>query len=104
MILRVLETVEPAVFAAAREQELTRAGWGTRLLVEYRAALENIERLPAMYPLVDDPIPGRECRNARLGRLPYRVVYEIRADEVLVVAVVHTSQREGTWHDWLPPA
>lgn len=97
-----LETVPPALHAAARVLETARRGRGARLLVEYRSALESIERFPALYPLVADPLPSRECRNALLGRLPYLVVYEVRPDEVLVVALIHTSRRDGVWHSWVP--
>ena len=71
---------------------------GVRLFAEYRAALENVERFPQLYPLVEDGLPGREFRNAVLTRLNYRIVYEVRVSEVLVVAVLYTGRQSDLWH------
>ena len=98
MIVRTLEAADADLVAAYRYLEGERPGMGTRLLAQYRAALENIERFPQMYSLVEDELPGREFRNAILERLKYRIVYEVRASEVLVVAVLSTYRRPDLWH------
>ena len=106
MNVRVLEPAEDDLRFAVRRLERARPRWGDRLLAEYRNALENIERFPQLYPLVEDELPGREFRNAILERLKYRIVYEVRTTEVVVVAVLHTDRRPNLWHsrlDELPP-
>lgn len=106
MNIRTLPVAEDELAAAARRLERARPRWGGRLLSEYHAALENVERFPQLYPLVEDEVPDREFRNAIFERLKYRVVYEVRSDEVVVVAVLHTDRRPNLWHfrlDELPP-
>jgi plasmid stabilization system protein ParE len=97
--IRTLDTAEADLFAAYRYLEGERPGVGARLLASYRAALENIERFPQMYSPVEDDLPDRELRNVIFERLKYRVVYEVRPSEVLIVAVLSTRLRPASWHD-----
>ena len=101
MTTRVLDAAEADLVAAHRFLEGERSGLGARLLADYRAALENVERFPKMYSPVEDELSGRELRNVILERLKYRIVYEVRPTEVLVVAVLSTRQRPNSWHDRL---
>src|SRR2546425_1012988 len=101
MTIRVLDAVDGDLISAARFLEQRRPEWGLQLFAEYRTVLENLERFPQLYALVEDELPGREVRNALLARLKYRIVYEVRNEEVLVVAVLHTSRRENLWHSRL---
>lgn len=101
MTVRALDAVDTDLLLAARRLEQARPGWGTRLFAEYQTVLENLERFPQLYGLVEDELPDREVRNAILDRLKYRIVYEVREAEVLVVAVLDTSRRENLWHSRL---
>jgi plasmid stabilization system protein ParE len=98
MIVRVLAAAKDDLRSAGRFLEERRLGLGIRLYAEYGAVLERLERFPQMNPLVDDELPGREVRNAILERLKYRIVYEVREAEILVVAVLHTRRRDNLWH------
>jgi len=55
-----------------------------------------------MYPLVADGVPDREIREYYIERFQQRVIYLMTGDDVLVVAIVHASRREGSWHGNLP--
>ena len=61
--------------------------------------MEQIERLPQFGPLVEDDHPPHEVRNALL-RSPFdqRVIYLVRPDEAVILAVSHTSRRPYHWH------
>ena len=58
------------------------------------SALDRLAGMPEMYALVDD-----RHRLCPLRKSPYVLVYRYEAadDEVVVVAVVHTSQDPPTW-------
>ena len=44
------------------------------------------------------PIERRHFRAISVRRFPYRLIFErLSADQVLVVAVAHTSRRPGYW-------
>ena len=101
MIVRALEAVDADLLFAARRLERARPGWGVQLFAEYRTVLGDLEQFPQVHALVDDELPGHEVRNALLRRLKYRIVYEVRASEILVIAVLHTSRRDNLWHSRL---
>ncbi len=42
-------------------------------------------------------------RRCRTDRFPYGVVYTIRDQEVLIVAVMHLRRKPGYWQDRLNP-
>jgi hypothetical protein len=58
-------------------------------------------RHPAHSP-VEDGVAGREIREYYIERFQQRVIYLMTGDDVLVVAVVHASRKEGAWHGNLP--
>lgn len=94
MTVRILEAVEHDLLEAARSLELRRSGQGAQLIAEYRAVLENLERLPQMYPATEDGLPDHETRNAVLAPLKCRIVYELHDYGVLVVAITHPGRRD----------
>ncbi len=83
---------ENDVAAAAQWYEEQRSG----LSLEFRSALDQtfsvIERTPELYP----PI-YRALRRALVRRFPYGVFYVERADDIVVVAVLHTSRNPRLW-------
>ena len=45
------------------------------------------------------PILAGELRKRPLRGFPHRVIYEVRRDHVLIVAVMHERQRPEYWRD-----
>ena len=54
--------------------------------------LDLVAASPGMFPRYDD-----EHRFVMLRRFPYSVVYQIQRDQILVVAVAHSSRSPGYW-------
>ena len=104
MKLRFLDYVEDQTNRTVAHLENERSGAGVRFAVEYDAVLEQLEIDPRFYPRVDDPVPNREIRNAAILRATYRVVFEVCPDDVLVIGVLHTHRRPGSWHNSLADA
>ena len=99
MNVRVLDPAEDDLRHAARRLESERSGIGWELIASFREAMEQVERFPRFYPLVDDPLPILEVRQALLGRFRYRAVFVVSESETVVIAICHTSRRPGSWHD-----
>ena len=55
-------------------------------------ALGQILQSPERWPRAVDDLRKRHLRG-----FPYRVIYQVRADHVLVVAVMHERQRPEYW-------
>ena len=70
---------------------------------EFDRAVAKIERSPRLYTPVEDGVTGLEIREYFIIRFSQRVIYVIDGDDVLVVAVIHSDAREGTWHKNIPP-
>src|SRR5271165_1861698 len=55
---------------------------------ETNATNERITRLPETWrPL------SKNTRRCRTHRFPYSVIYQLRSDEILIVAIVHLHRR-----------
>lgn len=68
--------------------------------VEFRQAFEDAARRIAEFPNSGTPyLHG--TRQVVLSRYSYRIVYVIRDQEPIIVAVAHTSGRPGYWRDRL---
>jgi len=99
--LRFLNDVEDQFNRTVVHLENERYGTGLRLATEYAEVLEQLKVNPRFYPRVEDAIANREVRNAAILRATYRVVFEISTEDVLVIGVLHTHRRPGSWHSSL---
>jgi plasmid stabilization system protein ParE len=57
-------------------------------------ALLQIAQAPERWPILVD-----ELRKRPLRGFPHRVIYAVRRDHVLIVAVMHERQRPDYWRD-----
>lgn len=88
--LRVAAVEDVAVARAWYESE--RPGLGDDFLVEVDAALERIVESPLRYPVL-----VRDTRQALLRRFPYRLLYRVAGEDVVVVACFHARRDPGLW-------
>jgi plasmid stabilization system protein ParE len=73
------------------QERSPRAAAGFEAAVE--VALQRIADAPELWALCDD-----RHRFYILRRYPYSIVYRIEGEDVLVVAVAHSSRDESYWH------
>jgi plasmid stabilization system protein ParE len=57
-------------------------------------ALLQIAHAPERWPILVDDLRKRPLRG-----FPHRVIYQVRGDHVLIVAVMHERQRPQYWRD-----
>jgi len=75
----------------SRYIEQQRAGYGERFI----AAFEDVRDLISDYPRIGRK-EGR-VRVRKVRRFKYNVIYAVRKDSILIVAIAHTSKRPGYW-------
>ncbi len=46
---------------------------------------------------------SKRTRRCRTNRFPYSVIYQIRGDRILIVAVAHAKRKPKYWRDRLRP-
>ena len=63
--------------------EARKQGLGRRFAKAFETALNKVLDHPSSWALVDPP-----CRLCRLKKFPYGIVYELRDDEVVILAVM----------------
>ena len=102
MSFTVSDVATADVMRARRQYDANPERNGAAFEDEVDAALDRIADMPRLYSPVEDGVPGREIREFFIERFKQRVIYLMTGDDVLVVAVVHATRREGAWHRNLP--
>ena len=82
------------VEAAFRWYEEQRAGIGLDFLNELQAAYARIAEGPYWYQDL-----GHGTRRALLRRFPFAVYFNVDAETVLVIAVIHVSRHPSRWQE-----
>ncbi len=83
--------------AAGDWYESQRPGLGADLAGEIERALEMISENPQTWAVWPGIPAGVGVRRFLLPRFPFALAYVVRADEVVILAVAHTSRRPGYW-------
>ena len=100
MKVRLHPAADEELTAAAQWYEDRSAGLGERFLDECVGALLAIERHPRRFAKARYRT-SREVRRKLLDHFPYAAVYEVRAEECVVLAVAHARRRPGYWRERL---
>lgn len=95
--VRLLELAKQEAHAAARWYERRQTGLGRRFLQVLHDTLLKIEEHPTQYPHLETVPAVLPIHRAVAERFPYLVIYELRSDEVLVLAVAHAKRRPNYW-------
>lgn len=94
---RVHPEAEAEFLDAVRYYATTEAGLGDEFDIEVAKAVDDIQWNPDAWP----KFPGWDrlpvVRSRKVDVFPYRVVYFVRDDELLIVAFAHQSRRPGYW-------
>jgi len=90
-------------FHAAAEQELAAAvtrgeGFGPGLGLEILEEANRVAALLCVTPRIGEPLDAFH-RAFPLRRFPYRLIYRIDDNALMVVAVAHLHQKPGYWRE-----
>jgi plasmid stabilization system protein ParE len=99
--LRLLDAAEEELLQSARWYDDKRTGLGDAFLDTAQTAFELIEAHPKRFKPIKTRRPKREVRRVLLKRFPFKIVYEILPDEIVVVAVAHAKRKPNYWQDRL---
>jgi toxin ParE1/3/4 len=95
----------PAFFADALDEyenvvvyyETKQEGLGARLIDEFEATVALAMEFPDAAAKVAEAPPQYGLRWTLLHSFPVKLVYTVRADALLIVAVFHAHRRPGYW-------
>lgn len=74
--------------------ERCREGLGLRFSREVFATISRITLGTTAWPLISD-----NTRRCLTRRFPYGVIYEVREDDILIIAVTHLNREPFYWKD-----
>jgi plasmid stabilization system protein ParE len=94
MKVEVLEPAEAEFREAVEYYNQQAEGLGYEFAAEVRRTLSRIVRFPDAWPALSP-----RTRRCRTNRFPYGVVYQLRGDVILVVAVMHMRRHPDSWRD-----
>ena len=95
--LRILREAESEIDEAAEWYEDKQQGLGHEFLDALEHAIHAIEDRPDSLPRMETLHSVRDVRRCLLPRFPFNIVFEIRENELLVLAVAHVRRRPNYW-------
>jgi toxin ParE1/3/4 len=96
-IVRALAEAHDEIQAAAAWYEHRRVGLGEEFLQAFEAATVLIGQNPLQFAQMENNPSTRNVRRCLLKRFPYVVVFEVRNEECLVLAVAHARRKPNYW-------
>lgn len=81
---------------ARRYYEALQPGLGSAFVREATLSVERIREHPLAWPVEVDPV-----RRLLFNRFPYKMLYAIRGERVIVLAVAHLHREPDYWIDRL---
>lgn len=74
-------------FYEARQPKL-----GLEFLEEIYSTIQLIIEFPKAFPK-----QSKNTRKCLINRFPFAVIYQIKPDEIFIVAIAHLSRKPGFW-------
>ena len=93
MKFRALDPIEDDLFEAAWWYEQRQDGLGELFLDAYEQAVRRVIAAPTTFARLETNRTKRDIRRCGLERFPHYIIFEITADELIILAVAHPSRR-----------
>ena len=92
MKVTLLERAEHELLDAVEYYNRESPGLGYEFMAECLRTIDRVAHNPAAWQKL-----SRRTRRALTNRFPYGIIYQVRDDELLVVAVMHLHRHPDTW-------
>jgi plasmid stabilization system protein ParE len=96
-----IEFLEPAaaeLYEAIVYYNIQRQDLGLEFAKEVQDTIERIKQNPEAWTTISTSKQARRCLT---NRFPYGIIYQIRKNTILIVAVMHLKRRPQTWQSRL---
>ena len=96
MKIRIISCAEQEFIEAVDFYNQQCSGLGYEFAVEVKNTLERILDFPEAWPKI-----SKRARRCITNKFPFGIIYQIRLDCILVVAVMHMKRNPVFWQDRL---
>lgn len=94
MKLEILQIARQEFQAAQEYYEMEQAGLGSRFEGEIRQALLRIQQYPTVWS-----IERKEIRRCFVHKFPFKIIYSIHKETIIVLAFAHLHRKPEYWVD-----
>ncbi|MBI4686025.1 MAG: type II toxin-antitoxin system RelE/ParE family toxin [Nitrospirae bacterium] len=92
MEIKFLAPAEAEFADAIYYYNMQSEGLGYEFAAEIKRTIERIIQYPEAWVKL-----SKRTRRCRTNRFPYGVIYQVRKETLLIVAVMHLSREPQTW-------
>ncbi len=97
--LHFAPAVEAEIEAAGDYYDAERPGLGSKFLDAIEDALRRLMERPAAHGPASGTNPDEEIRHVAVWRFPYRMVFQEREADLLILACMHVRREPGYWRN-----
>lgn len=97
MTIRIHPGAAEDLAVSAHWYDNRQVGVGEKFLTEFDRIIDLIAAEPLRFARAETYRGRRELRRALLEGFPYSVIFEVKSDGILVLAVAHASRRQNYW-------
>ncbi len=92
MEVKILEVAEIELMEAVKYLNEQSEGLGFEFAAEVKQTINRIIQYPNAWTTI-----SQRTRRCRTNRFPYGLIYQIREDMILIIAVMHLRKHPETW-------
>ncbi|MEX0649202.1 MAG: type II toxin-antitoxin system RelE/ParE family toxin [Balneolaceae bacterium] len=92
MEIRLLKSAQTELDEAFQYYEKQVPGLGAEFLDHILAVFKRIKLNPEAWPVF-----SRRSRRCLANQFPFGVIYQIRRDEILIIAIAHQHRKPEYW-------
>jgi hypothetical protein len=98
MNVQFLEPAARELYEAIAFYDIQRQGLGQEFAKEVQDTIERAKQNPEAWATISSSKRAHRCLT---NRFPYGIIYQIRQDTLLIVAVWHLRRRPQAWQNRL---
>ncbi len=92
MNVEISEFAQVELDDAVLYYELEQYGLGKRFKKAVRKTIERIKKYPTSWP-----IERGEVRKCFVHKFPYKVLYSVQKENIVILAIAHQHRKPGYW-------
>jgi len=92
MIVEILKLAQKELDDAVLYYEMEHHGLGRRFKMSVRQTVDRIKKYPTSWP-----IENGEVRKCFVHKFPYKILYSVQEQKIVVLAIAHQHRKPGYW-------